>query len=120
MTALITSSFKVRFGEWNRLSRSLNIIRCSQFSTSPTILTSKHITQSKKEDIIGKSVRVQGWIRTVRNQKKIVFMEVNDGSTLAGLQVICDSGSSAFNDAEKLVKFSIELIIAVYYLVLAG
>lgn len=36
-------------------------------------------------------VFVQGWVRTRRDAKKFSFIEVNDGSCLAGLQVIADA-----------------------------
>lgn len=37
---------------------------------------------------IGQKVTVTGWIRTIRDQKTFAFIELNDGSTLANLQVI--------------------------------
>lgn len=52
----------------------------------------KQIIQSKKpEDLIGKEVSVSGWIRTVRDQKSFAFIELNDGSSLANLQIIADA-----------------------------
>ena len=36
----------------------------------------------------GASVRVQGWLRTARNGKQVSFLELNDGSCLAGLQLV--------------------------------
>ncbi|KAL0018100.1 hypothetical protein WJX77_004540 [Trebouxia sp. C0004] len=39
---------------------------------------------------IGLTFVVRGWVRTVRRQKVISFIEVNDGSTLTGLQVLVD------------------------------
>lgn len=38
--------------------------------------------------LIGKQIEVRGWVRTVRAQKTFAFLEVNDGSSLAGLQVV--------------------------------
>jgi asparaginyl-tRNA synthetase len=52
----------------------------------------KQILQAKTpSDWMGKSVTLYGWIRTVRDQKSFTFIEINDGSTLANLQVIADS-----------------------------
>ncbi len=34
------------------------------------------------------SVTIQGWVRTKREQKGFSFIEVNDGSSMAGLQVV--------------------------------
>ena len=33
-------------------------------------------------------VLVKGWVRTVRKQKTLAFVEVNDGSNLSGLQCV--------------------------------
>ncbi len=37
------------------------------------------------------TVTIQGWVRTKRAQKGFAFMEVNDGSALANLQVVLES-----------------------------
>ena len=42
-------------------------------------------------ELIGKQVKVNGWVRTVRNQKTFSFIEINDGSSLSSLQVIADA-----------------------------
>ena len=31
---------------------------------------------------------VKGWVRTVRKQKTVAFVEVNDGSNLGGIQCV--------------------------------
>lgn len=36
----------------------------------------------------GGGVRVQGWLRTARHAKEVSFLELNDGSSLAGVQVV--------------------------------
>lgn len=41
--------------------------------------------------LLGKALKICGWVRTVRDQKKFAFVEVNDGSTLGGLQVVVES-----------------------------
>jgi asparaginyl-tRNA synthetase len=52
----------------------------------------KHILHAKDPSLfIGKTVTVSGWIRTVRDQKAFAFIELNDGSTLANLQIIADA-----------------------------
>lgn len=40
--------------------------------------------------LVGTKVTIKGWVRTVRNQKTFVFVEVNDGSTLSNFQVVLD------------------------------
>ncbi len=42
------------------------------------------------ESIIGQTVLVCGWIRTVRDQKTFVFIELNDGSSFSNFQVIAN------------------------------
>nr|XP_056714593.1 probable asparagine--tRNA ligase, mitochondrial [Euleptes europaea] len=37
-------------------------------------------------------IKVQGWVRSVRSQKDILFLHVNDGSSLESLQVVADPG----------------------------
>jgi asparaginyl-tRNA synthetase len=37
------------------------------------------------------SVTIQGWVRTKREQKGFSFIEVNDGSAMAGLQVVMNA-----------------------------
>ncbi|XP_069615448.1 asparaginyl-tRNA synthetase isoform X2 [Ranitomeya imitator] len=33
-------------------------------------------------------VKIQGWVRSIRSQKEILFLHVNDGSTLESLQIV--------------------------------
>lgn len=42
---------------------------------------------------------VAGWIRTVRfgNKGKLAFINLNDGSLITGLQVVCDSNKEGFD-----------------------
>jgi asparaginyl-tRNA synthetase len=35
-------------------------------------------------------LHVQGWVRTKRDSKQVVFLELNDGSCLKNLQLVCD------------------------------
>lgn len=49
------------------------------------------------EKNIGTTLVVKGWIRTTRAQKTFSFIAVNDGSTLAPLQVIADSSTKNYD-----------------------
>jgi asparaginyl-tRNA synthetase len=40
----------------------------------------------------GDTVTVQGWVRTARHSKEVSFLEVNDGSCFAGIQVVAGVG----------------------------
>jgi asparaginyl-tRNA synthetase len=53
-------------------------------------------------DIIGSTVTVNGWVRSVRDQKAFAFVDVNDGSSLAGLQVVVDAATKAFDVVPEL------------------
>lgn len=44
-------------------------------------------------------VSIKGWVRTVRKQKTLAFVEVNDGSSLSGIQCVL-----AFNDIDEASK----------------
>jgi len=43
-------------------------------------------------------VEIRGWVRTRREMKNLVFVEINDGSCLAGIQCTFDRGEGAFPD----------------------
>lgn len=47
-------------------------------------------------------VAIKGWVRTVRIQKTVAFVEVNDGSNLAGIQVV--AALDAIDDDTKKGK----------------
>ena len=49
------------------------------------------------EALIGRSIVVKRWVWTVRDQKKFAFVDVNDGSSLARLQVVVIAGTEAYN-----------------------
>ena len=42
---------------------------------------------------VGKEVVVKGWVRTKRGNKSIVFIALNDGSTINNIQVVADAAS---------------------------
>lgn len=45
------------------------------------------------------SVRVQGWVRTKRDSKAFCFVEINDGSCLANIQVVVDATVPGYEDS---------------------
>ncbi|MCH9611968.1 MAG: Asparagine--tRNA ligase [Chlamydiia bacterium] len=49
-------------------------------------LTVKLIKQNA--DLVDTSVKISGWIKTIRKQKSFSFAEINDGSCLSNLQII--------------------------------
>lgn len=54
------------------------------------------------DSIVGKSVLVQGWVRTVRDQKQFSFVEINDGSLLTGIQIVAQSDIESYGEIDKL------------------
>ena len=55
-------------------------------------MTKISICDARQPDSIGKQATLQGWIRTRRDSKGgFSFLEINDGSCLANIQVIVDA-----------------------------
>src|ERR1043166_5121973 len=50
----------------------------------------KHVLSSTEAR---ESVQVKGWVRTRRDSKGFSFLELNDGSCLANLQIVVDTGT---------------------------
>jgi asparaginyl-tRNA synthetase len=50
----------------------------------------------------GKTITVKGWIRSVRDQKQLVFINIYDGSNMAGLQIIADTAKNS--DLQKSIQ----------------
>ena len=48
------------------------------------------IHQLLSRESAGEEVLIQGWVRTKRSSKTVSFLQVNDGSTLADIQVVVD------------------------------
>jgi asparaginyl-tRNA synthetase len=62
----------------------------------------QRIAQLLKEGQPGTAVDVRGWVRTKRESKgDFAFLEVNDGSSLANLQIVVDA---AVPDYHELIK----------------
>nr|XP_017505975.2 probable asparagine--tRNA ligase, mitochondrial isoform X2 [Manis javanica] len=54
----------------------------------------------------GERVKVQGWVRSIRSQKEVLFLHVNDGSSLESLQIVADS---SFDRRELTFGSSVEV-----------
>eukprot|EP00968_Pinguiococcus_pyrenoidosus_P026764 scaffold7329_cov222-Pinguiococcus_pyrenoidosus.AAC.6 len=55
-----------------------------------------------EDDLLNKEVVVRGWCRTVRDQKSFAFLEVNDGSSVKGLQAVVDASLPSFGEVSRL------------------
>jgi len=68
----------------------------------------KHILTIKP---IEQAVEIRGWLRTRRDAKDFSFLEINDGSCLANLQVIVPSGLANFNDTIQKLHTGCSLMV---------
>ncbi|HEX4130610.1 MAG TPA: asparagine--tRNA ligase [Pirellulales bacterium] len=60
------------------------------------------VALARKAENVGREVRVQGWVRTRRDSKAgFSFLELNDGSCLANLQVIAEAALPNYESAVK-------------------
>jgi asparaginyl-tRNA synthetase len=55
---------------------------------SPTLLENAGPSSEK-----GEEVKIDGWLKSVRGHKNVVFAEVNDGSSSEGLQAVFKGSS---------------------------
>ncbi|MBW4690547.1 MAG: asparagine--tRNA ligase [Lyngbya sp. HA4199-MV5] len=60
----------------------------------------------------GETVTIKGWVRTKREQKEFSFVEVNDGSSLAGLQVVVNQTVSGYAETIKRINTGASVEIA--------
>jgi len=54
-------------------------------------------SSSPADDII-----LEGWVRTRRDSKTFSFLELNDGSCIASIQIIADAGIAGYEDIKKM------------------
>lgn len=69
----------------------------------------KEIFQTGQPD---QSVTVQGWVRTKRELKEFTFLEVNDGSSLANLQVILEPTLPDYENVLKTISTGTAIAIS--------
>jgi len=50
----------------------------------------------------GAKIKVGGWIRSVRISQKVAFLDLTDGSSVAGLQIVLDSSTDGFHMLNRL------------------
>ena len=112
-----------RFALRAPFSVSRSIGRAASFSGSPTALSAtdavssadatgalhvvprmkvRNIIESPAEAVLGKEVYLKGWVRTLRAQKELAFIEVNDGSFRQGLQAVAESSIPTFGAVSTL------------------
>jgi asparaginyl-tRNA synthetase len=83
------------------------LVRCSSVEAAPTPtgeLQRQKVGSlvSEGTSAVGNTVLLKGWVRTVRAQKDFSFIEINDGSSLAGLQVVAKASMGGYAAVEGL------------------
>ncbi|XP_030469380.2 asparagine--tRNA ligase, chloroplastic/mitochondrial isoform X1 [Syzygium oleosum] len=51
--------------------------------------------------LVGRTLTVMGWVRTLRAQSSVTFIEVNDGSCLSNMQCVVDSDAEGYDQVES-------------------
>lgn len=62
-------------------------------------MTTRSIKDLLQNGQLGDAVTLNGWVRTKRDQKTFSFINVNDGSTMGGIQVVAQGDEIADYDA---------------------
>ena len=63
---------------------------------------SSKIADLLKREVSDKEIIVRGWIRTSRDNKNVVFINLNDGSTIKNIQIVADPAEF---DKDLISKF---------------
>lgn len=73
----------------SRVSSSINSIQLQMSSTeAKTTTTTPKRVKTNDAQVSNEPVAIKGWVRTVRKQKTLAFVEVNDGSSMSGIQCV--------------------------------
>jgi asparaginyl-tRNA synthetase len=67
-------------------------------------MTTRRIAEILRNGQPDETTTIKGWVRTKRELKKFAFMEVNDGSSLAGLQVVLDPELPNYEEILKQIN----------------
>jgi len=57
-------------------------------STVAAGATTARRVKTAEAEVSEEQVSIKGWVRTVRKQKTLAFVEVNDGSNMSGIQCV--------------------------------
>ncbi|KAH1118423.1 hypothetical protein AAZX31_17G137300 [Glycine max] len=59
------------------------------------------IKEGDGADVLGRNLVVQGWVRTLRIQSSVTFLEINDGSCLSNMQCVLNSEAEGYDQVES-------------------
>ncbi|MEL6221898.1 MAG: asparagine--tRNA ligase [Cyanobacteria bacterium J06627_8] len=65
-------------------------------------MTTRRIADVLNQGQPDDSITIQGWVRTKRELKEFAFIEVNDGSSMNGLQVVVNQDSPSFETLSRI------------------
>ncbi len=60
------------------------------------------IKNALKSETASDSLTIKGWVRTRRDSKAFSFLEINDGSCMANMQVIADAGIPGYDEVSQM------------------
>ena len=66
-------------------------------------MATQRVSELLRQGNPGDPATVQGWVRTKRELKEFAFMDVNDGSSMQGLQVVIDQSLDGYEDLMKSI-----------------
>jgi asparaginyl-tRNA synthetase len=75
----------------------------------PSVISLRTMTPDRIKHILktgqpAKSVTIRGWVRTKRDAKGFSFLDINDGSSMTGLQVIVSDRVPDYEDLMKRIS----------------
>jgi asparaginyl-tRNA synthetase len=73
----------------------------TQSPTQSPVFRVSQVLRSGEPDAV---VTIRGWVRTKREQKTFTFIEVNDGSSMAGLQVVVSDAIEGYSESIKRIN----------------
>lgn len=82
------------------ISRNLYRVPLSTLNSSTDSNIKIKNLKINEQKLQGQEIVLQGWVKTVRKQKTLTFLELNDGSSLSSCQVVVDHESLT----EEVVK----------------
>src|SRR5438132_2273513 len=70
------------------------------------------VADARKEDAIGKQVRLQGWVRTRRDSKGgFSFIELNDGSCQGNVQIVAPGELANYESQVKHLHTGASVVV---------
>ncbi|WP_431192588.1 asparagine--tRNA ligase [Stenomitos frigidus] len=90
-------------------------LRPTPYSPLPTpffMTMTRRIVDLLRHGQPAETVTIKGWVRTKREQKEFSFVEVNDGSSIAGLQAVVNQDVPGYAETIKRVSTGASIEIA--------